>query len=185
MKNRLENIIRENTEFFNDSEPLEGHFKRFESKLKKKSKKGKKPVFRIVWQAAAAVIFAFLLVNQALIYFGKETPSNVRLANYHPEYSEMEIYYTNAINTGINYINTMSNDEQEKENVQQLMDEELVEFEETFKKLQEELNANPDDERVINAMIEFYQTKLSVITMILESMKKVKQVKNTDYETEI
>lgn len=185
MKNKLENIIRENKEFFNDKEPLEGHFKRFESKLNKESGKSRKPVFRIVWQAAAAVIFAFLLVNQALIYFGKENHSNIRLASYHPEYSEMEVYYTNAINTGINHINTMPKDEQMTEDVQQLMDEEMLEFEQTFKKLQEELNANPDDQRVINAMIEFYQTKLNVITMILENMKKVKQVKNTDYETEI
>ena len=66
-----------------------------------------------------------------------------------------------------------------------MLDEELKEFDSTFKNLQEELKANPDDERVINAMIEFYQSKLNVITIIIENIKEVKRIKNEKYETKI
>jgi hypothetical protein len=53
-----------------------------------------------------------------------------------------------------------------------------------FKNLQGDLAANPNDERVIHAMLEYYQTKLSLIYMIVEKLEEVKQKTKTSYETE-
>ncbi len=38
-----------------------------------------------------------------------------------------------------------------------------------YVQLQHELKANPNDERIINAMIEHYQTKVEIMSYILES----------------
>ncbi len=38
--------------------------------------------------------------------------------------------------------------------------------------LQKELKANPNDERIINAMIEHYQTKLDVMTYIVSQLNQ-------------
>jgi len=43
-----------------------------------------------------------------------------------------------------------------------------------YVQLQKELKANPDDERIINAMIEHYQTKVEVMTYILDQLKAVR-----------
>jgi hypothetical protein len=44
-----------------------------------------------------------------------------------------------------------------------------------YTQLQKELKANPNDERIINAMIEHYQTKLDVMTYIVNQLKAVRK----------
>lgn len=185
MKSNLENIISENREFFNDAEPLDGHFDRFEKKLDKEFGTKKKFNFRIVWQVAAAVAFTFLAINQAVIYFTPNESQNTNLASVSPEYGEIETYYVSAINSGLTNWNSLKKEGVLSTEEKSMLNDELKEFDTTFKSLQEELKANPDDERVINAMIEFYQSKLNVITIIIENIKEVKRIKNEKYETKI
>jgi len=185
MKDNLENMISENREFFNNREPLEGHFARFEAKLDREFGKQRKFNFRIVWQIAAAVAFLFLAINQAVIYFSpKETPT-VSLASVSPEYGEIEHYYVTEINSNLTNWENLKKEGVLTPEERVLLNSELEEFDTTFKNLQKELKANPDDERVINAMIEFYQSKLNVLTIIMENIKKVKQIKETNHETKI
>ena len=185
MKTNLENILSENHGFFNNAEPPAGHFERFEAKLDKEFRQKKKFNFRIVWQAAAAVAFLLLAVNQALLLFTPKEQEKPMLASVSPEYREMETYYVSAINASLTNWEALRKEGALPADEKSLLDEELKEFDETFKKLQEELNANPDDERIINAMIGFYQSKLNVITIIIENMKEVKRIKKISHETEI
>ena len=97
----------------------------------------------------------------------------------------MEFYYTNAINVGLNQWEKLVSEGLISEEEQQMMDSELNEFEQIFEKLQGDLATSPNDERVINAMLEYYQTKLSLIHMIIEKLEEVKQKTNTSHETEI
>ncbi len=192
-KDYIEELIRENQEALNDNEPLEGHFARFEEKLKAAHK-----VRRFTWKGilkiAAIVIFVMLATNQVSIYFSPETKglaglvlnktqnTDISLASLSPEYKEVEFYYTTSINTGLNQWNELSKEGMISEEEQATMNEELKEFENMYKNLQLDLAANPDDERVINAMLEFYRVKLSVITMIVNKLEEVKQQKNNHYE---
>lgn len=191
-KDYIEEIILKNLEGLNDSEPLEGHFDRFEAKLKLQNKK-KKVSFTMVWKVAAAVVFVLLAVNQAAIYMSPDNNGNiftmfgnssVTLATVSPEYQEVEFYYTNAINVGLNQWETLNNEGFISVEEQQMMDAELIEFEDRFKNLQQDLAANPNDERVINAMLEYYQAKLSVINMIVNKLEEVK-ITNSENETNI
>jgi len=43
-----------------------------------------------------------------------------------------------------------------------------------YVQLQKELKVNPNDERIINAMIEHYQTKLEVMTYIVNQLKAIR-----------
>ena len=63
-----------------------------------------------------------------------------------------------------------------------MMQKELAEFENMYKTLQQDLASNPNDERVINAMLDYYQSKLSVINMIVEKLEEVKHQTNTSHE---
>jgi hypothetical protein len=186
----IEELISKNIEVLNDNEPLEGHFDRFEAKLKLQHKT-KKVNFRMVLKIAAAVVFVFLAVNQAAIYFSPDyngklfagfNKNEVTLASVSPEYGEVEFYYTNAINVGLNQWDELNSEGLISAEEKELMDKELTEFEERFKNLQQDLAANPSDERVINAMLEYYQAKLSIINMIVDKLQEVKQQKNSENE---
>lgn len=192
MENRdyIEELIQKNLEALNDNEPMDGHFERFEAKLKAQHKK-RKISLNIVLKFAAAVVFVFLATNQAFIYFSPNSqglilnankPSEVTLASISTEYKEVEFYYTTSIKTGLNQWNELNSEGYISDEEQTMMQTELEEFEKLYKSLQDDLAANPNDERVINAMLEFYQTKLSLINMIVNKLEEVKQQKNNHYE---
>jgi hypothetical protein len=186
-KDNIEELILKNLEGLNERKPLVGHFDRFEAKLNAQHKK-KKFTFNVVWKVAAAVIFVLLATNQAYIYF---TPNNqgtllnngntqeATLASVSTEYAEVEFYYNNAINVGLDQWKSLTLEGHISIEEQQMMDTELTDFEDRFKVLQEDLAANPNDERVINAMLEYYQTKLSIISMIVSKLEEVKQINNS------
>ena len=110
--------------------------------------------------------------------------SKITLATVSSEYVEVEFYYTNAINVGLNQWENLVNQGLISPEEQTMMDNEMKEFENVFLKLQNDLSISPNDERVINAMLEYYQTKLSLITMIVEKLQEVKQKNNRNHETE-
>ena len=188
-KDYIEKIILDNLKELNDFEPKDGHFERFQAKLNKQKKK-KIITLNLVWKVAAAVVFVLLAVNQANIYFSPDKQNNIlsesnsefSLASVSPEYKEVEFYYTNAISVGLNQWNSLMADGFISKEEQDLMDTELADFEVRFKNLQIDLAANPNDERVINAMLEYYQAKLDIINMIVNKLQEVKQQKTNSHE---
>jgi hypothetical protein len=191
-KDNIEEIILNNLKELNDNEPMDGHFERFQAKLNKQNKR-KLITFSLIWKVAAAVVFVLLAVNQANIYFSPEKQnenpainnSEFSLASVSPEYKEVEFYYTNAISVGLNQWNNLKTDGFISETEQETMNAELADFEVRFKTLQTDLAANPGDERVINAMLEYYQAKLEIINMIVNKLQEVKQLKNNNHEDNI
>jgi hypothetical protein len=189
MEDLLEKAIRENKGAFEEDAPL-GHFERFEAKLDEEFKQKNKNNRKIYLQIAAALVFALLLGNQLRMYLAQPhqqpqpaPPAN--LASVSPEYGEVEFYFTSTIGQSLNEWEKLSKAGVISEENQQLMAKEMEEFDKMEAQLQKELNANPDDQRVIDAMLEYYQAKLSVITLIIDKLKEVKQQKTTDNETEI
>lgn len=192
-KDYIEEMILKNLEALNDNEPMEGHFERFEQKLKAQNKV-RKFTWKSALKVAAAVVFVLLAANQINLYFfsdsedtGKlalngQDKNNMTLASVSPEYKEVEFYYTSSINSGLEQWNELYKAGLISEDEQTMMNDELKDFENMYKNLQQDLEANPGDERVINAMLEFYQVKLSVITMIVNKLEEVKQQKNNHYE---
>jgi hypothetical protein len=192
-QDKIEEMILNNLEGLNDNEPLEGHFDRFEAKLNLQHKK-KKITLNLVWKVAAAVIFVLLASNQVAIYLSQDNQrslfsafnkNEVTLSSVSPEYEEVEFYYTSTINSGLSQWDKMKREGLISEEEQNMMNTELDEFQARYKNLQKDLAANPNDERVINAMLEYYQAKLSVINMIVNKLEEVKQQTNKSHESEI
>ena len=189
----IEEMILKNLERLNDNEPLEGHFDRFEAKLKLQHKK-RKFNLNVVWKVAAAVIFVLLASNQVAIYlsqgnagslFSAFNKKEVTLSSVSPEYQEVEYYYTSSINAGLDQWNELKKQGLISNEEQNMMNTELNDFQTRYENLQKDLAANPNDERVINAMLEYYQAKLSVITMIVNKLEEVKQQTKNNHENEI
>lgn len=192
-QDNIEEIILNHREGLNDNEPMEGHFDRFEAKLNLQHKK-KKFNLNVVWKVAAAVVFVLLVSNQVAIYlsqgnqgslfstFGKK---EVTLSSVSPEYQEVEFYYTSSINSGINQWEKLKREGMISEEEQDMMNSELNDFQTRYENLQKDLAANPNDERVINAMLEYYQAKLSVINLIVNKLEEVKQQTKNNHGPEI
>lgn len=177
MKDELERLILNNQHSFQDDEPMEGHFERFKARLQKASKPTRKFDFKPVLKIAAIVVFALLTVNQARIWLTPEKKETLSLGSISPQYREVEYYYTNAIQLGINQLDKLKKEGLINESEQQMMLKEQKEFDQMYQKLLEDLKANPGDERVINAMLEFYESRMNIITLIISKLKEVKQQK--------
>ncbi len=61
---------------------------------------------------------------------------------------------------------------------------EMKSMDSVYVSLQKELKANPDDERIINAMIEHYQTKLEIMTYIVNQLKTIRNDNQNNTENE-
>jgi hypothetical protein len=183
-KDYIERIITDNLDGLNSLEPPDGHFERFQKRLKDESKT-KTFRWNMVWKVAAAVVFVFLAVNQTRLWLIPEEHKPVTLSSISPEYAEVEFYYTSSIRNGLNTMNSLSDDGVISKEENQILQEEFEAFESRYQSLQKDLQAHPDDQRVINAMIEYYQDKMEVIAMILNKLQEVKQKKNKSHETEI
>ncbi len=170
----LEDIIKQNREFFSQEKMPEGHLKRFEAKLKTE----KKPVIKMLtpWMAAAAVILVVLMIP--LLQKPVETPQGV-LSSVNPKYSEVEFYFASSIQNSVEQMVTYVQMGVATEDDRDMVNEELEELEKRHQQLMKDLELAPDDEVIINAMIEVYQKKLQVINSILEQLYEVKQHKDS------
>jgi len=185
MNDELERLISNNLHFIQDEEPLEGHFERFEARLQKASKPASKFNFRLALKIAAIVVIAMLAVNQVRISFFPEKKETLSLGSISKEYREVEFYYTNAIQLDMNQWEMLKSEGMISESEQQMMQKEQADFDQMYQKLLIDLKANPNDERVINAMLEYYQARMNVMSLVINKLKEVKQQKNRNHEIKI
>jgi len=98
------------------------------------------------------------------------------------EMDETAHFYTVRITSGLSQLQQMA--DQGIGTPQDLAQtkKEMDEMDRLHQDLQKEYSNNPNDERVINAMIEYYQTKLDIINTIKSDLEKVKSIKNKNNE---
>jgi hypothetical protein len=185
MNDELERLILNNRKSILNEEPLEGHFERFESRLHKASKPARKISFQPFLKIAAIVLFALLAVNQARIYFLPEKKETLSLGSISPEYREVEFYYTSSIQSEMNQWQILKDEGIISKSDELMMQKEQDEFDQLYQKLLVDLKAHPDDERVINAMLEYYQARMNVMSLVISKLKEVKQTKNKSHEIKI
>ncbi|MCK9639809.1 MAG: hypothetical protein M0R39_07855 [Prolixibacteraceae bacterium] len=178
---KLEKLFRDQHEAF-DEEPKEGHLLRFEERLEKYHKR-KKPILRS-WpflKIASLVIIVLLSANLFLYLLPGKADKQVQGLTYN-EMDETARFYTVRINSGLSQLQQMADQgigtSQDLAQVKKEMDE----MDRLHQDLQKEYSNNPNDERVINAMIEYYQTKLDIINTIKTDLENVKSVKNKNHE---
>ena len=177
MKN-IEKIIKENKKIFNSSEPAKGHFERFKNKLKNFSRRGvfqTKKIISISYllKAASVAVLITLSTLWAYNYFNSnllnESPKGTALKDISPEYEEVEVYYSSLVDSKLNNLLQHFKTDDDLEEKQEIL-EELSEFDSLYTNLQAELQANPDNERIINAMIENYQLKAEIIDRVTNTL---------------
>ena len=181
----LEKFIKNKKDFFDDVEPSDGHFERFSTKISLLPQPENR-LFFLMKAASIAIIFA-LSAFWVFDYFIQPffTPQQNSLSDVSEEYYEVEIYYKSLISEKSDELNTWSAIQSEEE--KNIIHKELKEMDKTYDQLQKELKANPNDERIIHAMIQHYITKLEIMNKILSQLKTIQSKKNiqkpNSYET--
>ncbi len=178
---KLDKLFNEQHDAF-DEEPMEGHFQRFEARLENYHSKKKRTLITSPFLKIASVVIILLLCANLIAYLlpGKKENNQQRFAS--TEMNETVNFYTVRINSGILQLKQMADQgigsEQEVEQVKK----EMEEMDRLYQDLQKEYSKNPNDERVVNAMIEYYQTKLDIINTIKTDLENVKLNKNKNHE---
>jgi hypothetical protein len=163
---QLEKLIIQHRNELENDQPHEGHFERFEIKLDKQQKR--KPL-RILSYASS---IAAILVLAIIVFMPEKSKSNsFTLSNVSSQYAEVEFYYTSSINKQINKVKDQAIKLGANNSSFQLQLDELEEYDEQYDQLCSDLGTTPNDERVINALLIYYQTKLEIITKILSELE--------------
>jgi hypothetical protein len=174
MKN-IEDIIRSNKDFFEEAEPSEGHFERFNRKLEKRFQVSftvKRSIVPYLLKAAVVTLLITLSSLWTWDHFIRQDSKRMTLGQVSPQYKEVENYYVHQVNMmegEILNVDMKNNPEQKT-----ILLKEMKSMDSTYVSLQKELKDNPNDERIINAMIEHYQTKLEVMTYIVNQLKTIR-----------
>jgi hypothetical protein len=180
----IEEIIRNNKDFFEDAEPSKGHFERFNRKLEVRceSKAIKRSIVPYLLRAAVVTLLVTLSSLWTWDHFIRPGSSRMTLGQVSPQYKEVESYYVHQVNMmegEIVNIDLNNNPEQK-----QMLMQEMKSMDSVYVSLQKELKANPNDERIINAMIEHYQTKLEIMTYIVSQLKTIRNENQNTTENE-
>jgi len=174
---KFEKFITDNNDAFNDAMPNDGHFDRFRDKLFKEEYNKLKKKHLVLKIAAAAVVTVFLA---GTFFLQLEKQSLNRFENpYIPnELAEIDYYYSNKINVSLNQLNSLTLSPEEEK----IILEELQQMDELKINLINEYNTHNGDERVENAIIMHYETKLRVLNQIVSQLKNVKHQKINNHE---
>ena len=183
MKN-IEDIIRSNKDFFEDAEPSEGHMERFNRKLEMRFQVAtvKRSIVPYLLKAAVVTLLITLSSLWTWDHFIRSGSNKMTLGQVSPQYKEVENYYVHQVNMmegEIVDVDLKNNPEQKS-----LLMKEMKSMDSTYVSLQKELKANPNDERIINAMIEHYQTKLEIMTYIVNQLKTIRNDNKIKKENE-
>ena len=174
MMNKIEDIIKRRRGEFDDMEPSEGHLERFSFKLATRLHAGtsKRSIMPYLLKAAVVTLLVTLSSLWTFDHFVRPNlKKTMTLSEVSPEYREAEKYYVRQVGFIENEFSSLdiSNPEQKAALMQ-----ELTSMDSVYVELQKELRGNPSDQRIIDAMIKHYQTKLDVMNYILEQLTQIK-----------
>lgn len=178
---KLDKIFKDHREAF-DEEPQEGHFLRFEGKLEQYHKREKISIKSWPYLKIASVVIIVLLSANLVIYLLPDKKAKHEKQYASKELNETANFYTVKINSGIAQLKQMADQGIGSEQELIIVKKELEEMDQQFQDIQDEYSKNPDDERVVNALIEYYQTKLNIINTIKTDLENIKSLKNKNHE---
>ena len=170
----IEDIIRNNKEYFDSEEPSEGHFERFQRKLEVRFQPMAVRRSIVPYLLKAAVVTLLVTLSSLWIWdhFLRPDRDRMSLSDVSPQYREVENYYVHQVNlmeSELGNLELKGNQEQKK-----VLLREMKSMDSVYVQLQKDLKTNPNDERIINAMIEHYQTKVEVMSYILNQLKVIR-----------
>jgi len=164
----IEKYIKDHAALF-DVEPEEGHFDRFEAKLKQQ-KQGRRR--HLLHQSMRVAAVGLLLIMSGLYLSSRwKTEADEQALSYQQEFMEARYYYTNQIDQGLTTLEEMQGVLSEEQRA--MLIEELTAADTLFNELQVDLKASPNDPRVLKAMLDHYRVKAMIINKIVDDLEQI------------
>lgn len=165
MKN-LEDLIKDNRVHLDGDEPLSGHLKRFERKMKPKIIN----LQTAMWYKVAAVIMAGLILAALLVQRNSESNEDLMFTRLPPDLQEALIYYQQLSDKSLVELHTVLHKDHEL-NVK--LSRELDENDREYLGLLKEYGRFDGDERIINAIIENRRMKAEMLGFLCIQMADI------------
>jgi len=179
MKNdKIDDLFKNLQDEFDVEVPTPGHEQRFLDKLKSARVEVIESKFKSTWQKPFLAIAASVIVCLGLFTFLRNEPVNNDLASVSPELSQTQDFFTTAITTELNKINTQRNPENEVLIADALKQMDLLEN--NYETLKRDLKESGNDKRVIYAMISNFQSRIDILENVLKTIEEQKQLKNSE-----
>jgi hypothetical protein len=176
---KIEDIIKRNRVDFDDSEPETGHLDRFRAKLEASLPGGKEgwlQRYNIVLKIAAAVVL-FIGVT-AIIYtdsfsdMRNTLTAKIYSTKLPQELVEVVQYYNVVTNKKMSQIDQIAVSKDEAMRVKEMAETELKSLDESKNDLEKEYANNPDNERILNALVLNQRKRAEILDKIINTMKQ-------------
>ncbi len=174
----LEKFILENRADFDTEVPRLDVWAKLDRQLDRQ-----RPAVRVVWmkrlRAAAAVLALLLAGGAAGAYLTNQGKAVDSLADVSPEHAEMERYFSTQVEEKLAKLASYKQDGVVKADLQEL--------DAAYEQLRQELENAPvgAEEKIIQAMIETYQTKINILEQVLEKVESVNPSTINSAENEV
>jgi len=170
----LEDKIRKNKSHFDQSEPNEGHKKRFAEKLDEIHPEEHGSVSRISILQRIAAVFVVMLTVSLVLVLVLRTPKEMVAANQLPvELQEVQLYYDQLADDKIEQISECAINEEEARKLRDIASQELEEINIQTRELEDEYFKNAENEKIENALINNYKSKSEILDNILDRLCKL------------
>lgn len=182
-KDNLDKLFEDLNPRLDIEQPNMGHDLRFLKKIEAQSQnnisQSQAATGWSVWKKAFAVAATVALVLTFVLGAQQSTRTN-DLASVSPEMAATQDFFTNAIQSELKNINLERTPE-----TSVLIDKALLrlsELEQAYEKLKLDLDKSEQDQRVIYAMISNFQTRIDLLQNVLDNIKEVKQLNQSNNE---
>ena len=179
----LENRILKERDGLDSFEPSQGHMDRFAGKLRGRQVSC---LNRIPYVVKVAAVLFLVAASSILVYEQFKQMNSINSISaakeIMTEMSDAEFYYTSLIAEKHDEIARFSSHDPEQN---EILLTELETMDNLFKALQDEMQVNPNDERVMNAVINHYEIKLEVMGQILAQLENANKITNNNEDEDI
>lgn len=167
----LEKHIREQRLQLDSDAPRKGHEERFLQKLGRDAVEV--PVRRFNFRHGLQIAASIAIILTSAIVLMKQNKSGEKMAEQEVPAAMMEadMYYASQVSARYDVIREFDFENSEEKTL--LLDE-LKDLETYHHQLMSDLESNPDNDRVINALIRHYQIKLEVMDQIIIQLNQIK-----------
>lgn len=178
MKDQLEKYVSDHLDDFNHmEEPSPELWARIEKTIHKKTVNWR----GIIWKAASILIIAGLSymvydltnINKKLLSV-REKSQELEI----PELKEAEMYYSQMVNTKLKEIQPILT---KHPDINEEINQDLAELDSVYSELKNDLKDNVANHEVIEAMIQNYRLRLSILEDILNELKTNGKKEHDEY----
>lgn len=183
-KESLENLFEKLRGTFDTEEPSLGHQDRFLEKLN--ASKGVVGIEskRVSWWKPLSIAASVAILIAIGIWTFKSQPTlEQQVAKISPEVSKSQFYFASLIEEQVKQLESESTPE-----TKQIIDDtlgQLKKLENNYRQLEQDLLSGGDSKLILSAMINNFQTRISLLQDVLENIENIKKLKNYNNEDQI